>query len=275
MLSKLLKHEWKTLWKMPTLMIGILMITAVLAGSVFALPIWESEWIGLPLSGIMIILLFYFAMIVVSVGITVYVAVRFYKSMYTDEGYLTHTLPVTVHQLLQSKLIVMSAWSAIAVLAILVSLAVFGFMTITFVMPAEGYNWADFFLELNELLNSSVMSGWQGFVISLTAMMLVGCISSSVIMTSAITIGQMVRKHRVLGAIGAYFAIITIIQMIASAFMIPFMVRFVKHIEEYEEMGIFSVYTPIYSVMTVVYVITAVGLYFLSIHLVKKQLELE
>ena len=43
--------------------------------------------------------------------VSIYIAVRFYKNLYTDEGYLMHTLPVTPRQLLVSKLTVGSLWS--------------------------------------------------------------------------------------------------------------------------------------------------------------------
>lgn len=125
MLGKLLKHEWKAVWKVPVLLIVILMLSAVMAGLTFALPIWDSEWVGLPLSGVMLILMFYFAMIAVTVGIMIYFAVRYYKNMFTDEGYLTHTLPVTARQLLLNKTIVMSVWNLIAMMAVAASILVF------------------------------------------------------------------------------------------------------------------------------------------------------
>ena len=105
MLGKLLKHEWRAVWKVPVLLIGILMITAVIAGGTFALPIWNSEWVGLPLSGVMLIMTFYFAMIAVSIGIMIYFAVRFYKNVFTDEGYLTNTLPVSPKHSVSSDLL--------------------------------------------------------------------------------------------------------------------------------------------------------------------------
>ena len=125
MLGKLLKHEWKTVWKVPVLLIAILMVISVMAGLTFALPIWDSEWIGLPLSGVMMIIVYYIALIAVGIGITIYFAVRYYRNMFTDEGYLTHTLPVTTHQLLLNKVITMSAWNLIGVVAVGVSLVLF------------------------------------------------------------------------------------------------------------------------------------------------------
>ena len=109
MLGKLLKHEWRAVWKVPVLLYGVLLLTGLIAGLTFSMPIWGSDWVGLPMSGVMLILMFYFALIGVSVGITIYFAVRYYKSMFTDEGYLTHTLPVSARELLLNKVITMGA----------------------------------------------------------------------------------------------------------------------------------------------------------------------
>ena len=128
MLGKLLKQEWRSLWKVETLILGILMALTLLAGATFALPIWKSEWVGIQISMMMVILLYYAGVIGASLGCVLYLGIRFYKSMYTDEGYLTHTLPVTSHQLLLSKILVMAAWNLISTLAILASMFVFGLM---------------------------------------------------------------------------------------------------------------------------------------------------
>ena len=95
MLGKLLKHEWKSVWKIPTILLCVLMGLAVLAGLGFASPIWDSGLEGLGVLAVLSWMVFYFAIMGVSMGIMLYLAVRFYRSMFTDEGYLTHTLPVT------------------------------------------------------------------------------------------------------------------------------------------------------------------------------------
>ena len=63
-------------------------------------------------------------LIAVSLGITIYLAVHFYKTMYTDEGYLTHTLPVGGRELLWSKLIPMAAWSLLTMLVVVLAAVV-------------------------------------------------------------------------------------------------------------------------------------------------------
>ncbi|MDE6203568.1 MAG: hypothetical protein K2G19_08855, partial [Lachnospiraceae bacterium] len=220
MLGKLLKHEWKAVWKVPMLLIGILMIMAMVAGVTFVLPVWDSEWVGLPLSGVMLIMLFYFTIIAVSIGITIYFAVRYYKNMFTDEGYLTHTLPVSARQLLLNKVITMSAWNLIAIVAVGLSLLLFGGITLWALMPKDSSfarevieSFAEAIEGWPEALSSPYMKGFTGFCISVLLMVLSGSFSGTMMIVGSINLGQMVRKHRILGSIGAYFAINAVIQM--------------------------------------------------------------
>lgn len=280
MLGKLLKHEWKAVWKVPTLLIGILLLLAFASGLTFALPIWDSEWIGLPLSGIMLILLFYVTMIGVSLGITIYFAVRYYRNMYTDEGYLMHTLPVTPRQLLGSKIITMSSWNLIGVIAEIVSFIVFGSVAFTTLAAREGRFAADVLegiAELRDIWSTPFFEGFGAFCVAIVCMLLTSAVSGTMMVIGAITLGQMVRGHRVLGAIGAYFAINAVFSVINMVVMLPFMVQVVandKFLSNFEQSP-FAFYTVTYASMAVVSVLVSVGLYFLCEYLLRRQLELE
>ena len=151
MLGKLLRHEWKAVWKVPTLLIGALMVASVMAGIPFLFPIWESDWIGLPLSAVMLMLLFFAAMIATSFGIVIYLTVRYYKSMYTDEGYLTHTLPVKGRDLLLSKTIVMSVWNLISGIAVFVAMMIFYVIMLFGLTTRTSFFTAEFMDALGEL----------------------------------------------------------------------------------------------------------------------------
>lgn len=98
MLGKLLKHEWKEISVIPCVLSVVLLVLSVISGFSF-LGIREGAADVSRFMTIMLWLLFYFALIAVSLGITIYLAVHFYKTMYTDEGYLTHTLPVSGREL--------------------------------------------------------------------------------------------------------------------------------------------------------------------------------
>lgn len=280
MLGKLIKHEWKAVWKVPALLLGILMIIAAVAGLTFVLPIWDSDWIGLPMSGIMLIMMFYVAMIGASLGIVIYLAVRYFKNMFTDEGYLTHTLPVTSRQLLISKVIIMSVWELLSSIGVLFSLVVFGGVAVFSLASKEG----DFALlvieamkELGNLWDMPFFKDFQIFGVITVFMALVSCFSEAMIIIASITMGQMIRKHRVLGSVGAYFAINAVIQGIFTVIMFPMMIKMtLDNAFLYRfETSPFSFYTIMFTIMSVVYLAVGVGLYFLSEYLVHKRLELE
>lgn len=282
MLGKLLKHEWKAVWKVPALFIGILMLTAMAAGITFMLPIWDSEWVGLPMSGVTLMLVYYFAIFASCVGIAVYMAVRFYKNLFTDEGYLTHTLPVTPRALLLNKVITMSAWNLISYLAVFLSFVVFLGIMVLALLPKNSSFARDILEVLRrlilgwpELLKEPAMEGFGGFCISILGMVFGGSFSGTMMIIGSITLGQMVRKHRILGAIGAYFALGMAVQFISTAILFPIMLTYIDNSRWDMEVSPFPVFTLIYSVMTVVMLAVAVGLYILSEYLIGKQLELE
>ncbi len=265
---------------MPALLLGILMIIAAVAGLTFALPIWDSDWIGLPMSGIMLIMMFYVAMIGVSLGIVIYLAVRYFKNMFTDEGYLTHTLPVTSRQLLISKVMIMSVWELLSSIGVLFSMVVFGGVAVFSLASKEG-DFASLVIEamkgLGNLWDMPFFKDFQIFGVSTVFMELVSCFSGAMIIIASITMGQMIRKHRVLGSVGAYFAINAVIQGIFMVIMFPMTIKMaLDNAFLYRfETSPFSFYTIMFTIMSVVYLAVGVGLYFLSEYLLHKQLELE
>lgn len=277
MLGKLLKHEWKGIWKVPTLLLGILMLIGLIAGLTFSMPIWDSDWVGLPMSGVMLIVTFFFALSGVNIGITIYLGVRYYKSMFTDEGYLTHTLPVSARELLLNKVITMSAWNLITIAGVLVSLVVFGGVAFLALKPLNSEFARDVIralADLPELFADPSLAGFQGFCASLLLMMLTSAFSGTMILIGAITLGQMVRKHRILGAIGAYFAINAVVQMVNTMVMMPMTFGSMNNIW-WDMDSPFPIFTGFYTVMSLVFVAVSVGLYFLCEYLIKRQLELE
>ena len=272
MLKKLLKHEWVETWKIPTFMLVALLVITVLAGLGFSAPIWESEMTGLTILMILLWLVYYFALIAVSIGITIYLAYRFYKSMFTDEGYLTHTLPVTARQLLLSKILPMCAWSALASLAIILSVFIFGAMAYMFLEPSANVSLAEFVQELQRAMKEVFgLEGGTNFVISLIALMVVGVFSGTLTVTGSITIGQLVGKHKILGSIGAYFAIMIVMQTLSMMVMFPSMFRMTFTAED----NVFVVMAPMYYGISIISLIIAVLLYILSEFIVKRKLNLD
>lgn len=271
MLGKLLKYEFRSTWKVQVLLIGILLAAAVLAGLSFLLPIWDTGWIGLPFSAILLVLLFYFAIIAASIGSTIYLAVRFYKSMYTDEGYLTNTLPVTARELLLAKTISMSLWRLVLTLATLGS--IFLFITMMLIGGNGGTNilW-EVGEQLHVLQDAFGMSG--AFIRIALLLTVVSAFSSSIVMIVSFAIGQLAKSHRILGAIGAYFGINAALSFVSTICTLPVMFRLMAD-GSLNRMNIFSIYRLIFVSLIVAELVIGIALYFVSEYLVGKKLDLE
>ncbi len=275
MLGKLLKHEWCTSWKVPTLFIGVMLIMSALAGVAFNFLVWDSDNVGLIFSVIMMILMYYLIIIVASYGVTVYMAVRYYKSMFTDEGYLTHTLPATGRQLLLSKVINTSAWILISTIAIIISVAVFVGIILLILAGMGEFTWADWIEMWADMKKMSEFYGWQGFLGSSALMMIVSPFSGAMMIIGSVNLGQMLRKHRILGAIGSYFLINMVVGIITWIVTLPINIHMLRVNSRAIQTSMFSTYTPTYLITTVISLVVAVGLYFLSEYLVTKKLDLE
>lgn len=93
MLRKLIKYDLKVFGKIMIPLWGVMIILGLIRGiqSQFDNASFIKE----------IVLIFYFIFIVN----LIIIIQRFYKSMYGQEGYLTHTLPITANKLILSKVI--------------------------------------------------------------------------------------------------------------------------------------------------------------------------
>ena len=158
MLGKLLKHEWKEISVIPSVLSVVLLVLSVISGFSF-LGIREGAADVSRIMTIMLWLLFYFALIAVSLGITIYLAVHFYKTMYTDEGYLTHTLPVSGRELLWSKLIPMAAWSLLTMLVVVLAVLIFGGMGMLFAGREGIVDMTAIWEEIHELIRQMQLMG--------------------------------------------------------------------------------------------------------------------
>ncbi|MDE6168343.1 MAG: hypothetical protein K2G28_07785, partial [Acetatifactor sp.] len=159
----------------------------------------------------------------VTYGIVIYTGVHFYKTMYTDEGYLTHTLPVGKHQLLVSKILVSGIWVMLVIMAVIASVTLLILSFVGVVLP-EGYT-VGWFLgrlfqevdtvvrELRQEMGIDLMRYLTGLLFSV----LVGPFVSVTTIFGAISIGQLFTKLRVLMAIVSYIGIMICNMLINSA----------------------------------------------------------
>lgn len=223
MLGKLIKHEWKGTYKVGCLMLLLLAGITFFGWLAFQSPMWramatdsESAAIGtgiLDILSIFTLLLYVIMLVVIVVGIIVYLAVHFYRTMYTDEGYLTHTLPVTKHQLLVSKILVSGIWEIIVIMMTYLSVFLLALSLIGTIMP-DTYTFSEFmeeigigFRTLREILEGEFGMNFLLYKIVLVLGSLFGPFVSMTIIFGAISLGQLFTKHRVLMAIVSYIGV--------------------------------------------------------------------
>ena len=103
MLRKLIKYDKKALRKISVSMFLIALIAGVLSGACTRYADKVSEYLVIEMLFSLINIISLFALAASMLVVIVFVALRFYRNFYTDEGYLTFTLPVRRTQLMFSK----------------------------------------------------------------------------------------------------------------------------------------------------------------------------
>jgi hypothetical protein len=152
-----------------------------------------------------------------SYGSFIYQGVHFYKSMYSDEGYLSHTLPVSSHELLLSKVIINAIWSLIMGAAVIVSAVVIVFSF------AHTLGYDPSYQQLMEDIGDTIsIVSERGagvalhWIIYIVLTFILSPMANICILFGALTIGQLSEKMRGMLGIIAYFVISFITNIIGS-----------------------------------------------------------
>ena len=111
MLGKLIKHEFRATARIMLPVMGALLALALLANlSLRALTGDATDLTVLRMLFVLIVIFFAIGIVATAVMAVVIMVSRFYRNLLKDEGYLMFTLPVSVHELVWSKLIVSLVW---------------------------------------------------------------------------------------------------------------------------------------------------------------------
>lgn len=277
MLGKLIKQEWRSTWKIPTLLIGILFLATILLSLSVGVPAWKLERVETSYTALLLILLCYAVWIGCTWGVILYLTIRYYKSMYTDEGYLTHTLPVTTNQLLVSKALNFWIWNLLTTAAITISVC--AFVAVVSVLESGDLSFVveiiDGCKELCHAINSSAYAlPWQFFLISLLVCMVVTSLSGVLMIIGSVNIGQLWARHRVAGAVLVYIGIYLVqqfvLQILISNVMFAYMIRGIQTTS-----AAVTTVNKMAWIVTVDSILFAVALYIASYFILKKRVNVE
>lgn len=206
MLKKLLKYDLRSVFRFWWIVALISVGMAVLGG--FAQSILYNNDIPRVINVIASIVVFfsYFCMMGLAVLTQVLLFIRFYRNFFTDEGYLTFTLPVKRETLLNSK--VLAGFIAMAAAAAVCALN----LSIIFAIPQyEVFRSGEFFSGFQEvmreipdhLVGPLIIMGIETLVLAALVLLL-----SVLFLYCCITFGSMlVKKGKLFASIGMYYGI--------------------------------------------------------------------
>ncbi len=285
MLGKLMKYEWRGLRLPLLIMLGILgastLLTCLLIFTIN--PRFDNVATGFSVMGLVLsILLYYFGIIGCSVGTMLIIAIRFYKTTYTDEGYLTHTLPVETKTLLAAKTITAVLCYLLMLLGVVATLFIIIGAIYTHVCNISAYEGVYFDQQLGEML-AELSDGFRreygisfgGFVAFYAIFMVVACISAIMTVLGCVSLGQLYTKHRIIGAIIAYFAVMSVQQFISYLAMLPTYSRMLRAEAMAETIPMFEIISPTMILSLLWAVAVSVIMHIVNLHMMTKRLNLE
>lgn len=285
MLGKLIKYEWKGL-RFPLMIMMIVLAGTMILTCGVILTInpkldetlaWYSG-VALTLS----FLLYYFGIIGCTLGTTLIVVVRFYKTCYTDQGYLTHTLPVTPHQLLNSKILTAIFTQLLMIFAIILSIFIILQVGIHHVFSfIPDYSYAELRHEFS-IVFADILDSFEDefglrlglYIAYLLFYCIVGVISNVITLFGCVSLGQLYAKHRIVGAIAAYFLLQFVMMIIGYITAIPMYTRMLAG-TYYDNATVFGIMSPTMNMSLLTTVLLAVVMYFVNLHMMTKKLNLE
>ncbi|MEE0946036.1 MAG: hypothetical protein U0M42_04300 [Acutalibacteraceae bacterium] len=210
--------------------------------------------------------------IAVLAAVTINAVVRYYKNLFTREGYLSFTLPVTAAQHILVKLSTAILFLFITLIDMIISFAIF----------TAGEVFSEVIKAVDYLYNSySTALGAHGvfYIIEVIVLFLVYCVFGLLVYYTCITIGQLAKKNRIASAFGVYLIFYLIEQAIGTLFVILISafsmserwIAFTEYIVE-------NIYTFVHIGFigtAVIFAVLSLVLYLIDSHIIIKKFNLE
>ncbi len=218
----------------------------------------------------------YFGYVIAIIGIvlmTYYaVIIRYYRSIYGNEGYLTNTLPIETYEIILAKLLTFLSWFVVNGIII--------FFTFWFIIPLEQVFKADIFKpevlrEIEMFLRHSVGVTLIIGIIS----MLVMTVEKILFLFLCVSIANMVKSYKILTGIGTYIILSGIIGLIKQV-VLTFTYIFDKNYGNYgsSEWEVLRTFENVFNTnlgILFTSVVFSVILFFVVNYLLKNKLNLE
>ena len=218
MTVKMIKYEFKQM--SPVLLVAFIALFFVtLIGfliGVLPILIFGGKDLGTGIWSIFMasisFLAYAFILMVIAIGMNIFIGYRFYKSMYSSTGYLTHTLPLSTNELILGKTIPAIAVQILIDLIVIISGVI---IFLGYYVAKDGFDNAIY--NISSLLQ--IFEGryfYTGFGIVLAVTMfgisaVIQTVSGTFVLLLSASIGQLFNSHRILMGVVSFIVINRII----------------------------------------------------------------
>lgn len=286
MLKKLLKHEFRATRRFFLPAYGLFVTLLVLERlSLFSAPLTEGDGVLATVSSAtmgIVTFLTVVGLFALMLAPIVFNAIRFYRNMLGDEGYLTFTLPVSVDQLILSRLFTAMTWQILTGLVV-------GLFGGAFVYSLDPEVFSGLYAEVSAVFGPvfEKSGGWIAVIIpEVILFSLIGIACQLLNMYLSMSIGQLANRHKLLASFGVYVGINTVqswIFSILTAILVfsadsGWLENLGRQMSYSVETGNFGIFFGFYGVFLLIiivgYCLLSLGYYFLTRYLLTKKLNL-
>ena len=206
MVKKLIKYDLKAFLKV---MLPVYFVLIGVAALYRIVSLFENDGVFFGIFNASAVIILVISVIVCLLLTFIFSIVRFYKNLYTAEGYLTFTLPVTPAAHIISKLTVSLIFDVITLAVVILSVAV----------ATAGELFAEIVKAAFYLLGGAFrFLGGQSplYVAEFVIMIIASLVAAHLLTYMCISVGQVVNKHKILLAVGVYFGVYVVSQVIGT-----------------------------------------------------------
>lgn len=226
MLKKLFVHEWRSFWKVPAAMCLFALAYALIGALTFQTDLWTSDYWLVRLVLVFGSIGYFILLIAPAIVLLIYTALRFYQNLFTDEGYLMHTLPVKKWELITAKGLVAVIWNVITTITTLLAV----FLVVLLISMSSRYGgvtWADITESFAQFFHEAIpivkemfrMPVWMVALLFLGSF-IVGAFYNTLLLYASVSIGHLWKKHPMAGTVLSYIGFYLAISFLTSAFSI-------------------------------------------------------